>query len=102
MSPARENSTRSKSAKLSGKLPPGPGVKRAMRTVAVLVSIFASAGAWAGPSRPCRIALKKSNFDVSCLPALSANRTLIAMAVVDPDGDRGLPNLQVAFIPLDG
>ena len=73
-----------------------------MNNVVVLLSLLATTSAMAGPSKPCRISLKGSNFDVGCLPALSARGTLVAVAVVDPDGDRGLPNLQVAFIPIDG
>ena len=84
-----------------GKLPGEDPVKLFMRNVVVLLSLLATTGAIAGPSKPCRISLKGSNFDVGCLPALSARGTLVAVAVVDPDGDRGLPNLQVAFIPID-
>jgi len=73
-----------------------------MRTVVVLVSLLATTSAIAGPAKPCRISLKGNSFDVGCLPALSARGTLVALAVIDPDGDRGLPNLQVAFIPVDG
>jgi hypothetical protein len=83
-----------------------------MRTVTVIVCLFASAQALAAPPPPppsttttssCRVSLAaRKGFDVSCLPALSAKGTLVALAVIDPDGDRARPNLEVRFVPLDG
>ena len=81
-----------------------------MRKVIVVLSLLASARAFAAPAKGCHIGLAVgakaakagSVFDVGCLPALSARGTLVAVAVADPDGDRGRPNLRVKFYPLDG
>ena len=67
----------------------------------MLLSVLAATRASAAQA-PCRIALDGNAFDVRGLPALSARGTLIAVAVSEPDGDRGLPNLKVVFFPLDG
>jgi hypothetical protein len=73
--------------------------------VVVLLSVLAQATAFAGADKGdkgCRISLKGTSFDIRCLPAMSARGTLVAVPVIDPDGERGLPNLQVLFFPIDG
>jgi len=66
----------------------------------VLIACLVTAGqALAAPPPRCRIALRDNDFDVSCLPAMSAKGTLIARAETEP-GRR--PNLLVRFYPTDG
>ena len=66
----------------------------------MLIACLVTAGqALAAPPPRCRIALRDNDFDVSCLPAMSAKGTLIASAETEP-GRR--PNLLVRFYPTDG
>lgn len=69
-----------------------------MRTGALIACLLAAGEALAAPPR-CRIALRGNDFDVSCLPAVSAKGTLIARAESEPGRK---PNLQVRFYPTDG
>ena len=81
-----------------------------MRKAVVLLSVvasgfasgLASGSALGAPAKSCRITVKGNGFDTSCLPALSAKGTLVALAQIDPDGDQQRPNLRVMFYPVDG
>lgn len=73
-----------------------------MRKAVVLLSVVLSAPALAAPAKSCRITLKGNSFDATCLPALSAKGTLVALAQIDPDGDQRRPNLRIMFYPVDG
>ncbi len=68
----------------------------------MLMAALATTSAIAAPARTCRITVKGGTFDIGCLPALSSRGTLVAVPVIDADGDRGLPNLRVVFFPIDG
>jgi hypothetical protein len=85
-----------------GKFPARKPVELFMRKVIVLLALLAASRALAAPARSCRIVLERGGFDVGCLPALSARGTLVAVATIDADGNRGRPNLQVTFFPVDG
>src|SRR5262249_27803211 len=77
-------------------------MRKAVVLLSVLASGLASAPALAAPAKSCRITVKGNGFDVGCLPALSAKGTLVALAEIDPDGDKKRPNLRVTFYPVDG
>src|SRR5215813_8313189 len=72
-----------------------------MRRAVVLWFAVATTHAQGAPVKS-HIALRGNTFDIQGLPALSASGKLIAVAAVDPDGDRRLPNLRVIFFPVDG
>src|SRR5262249_25208823 len=75
-----------------------------MKNVVVPLALLATTSAIGAPAqtKAWRITVKGTSFDTGCLPALSARGTVVAVPVVDPDGERGLPNLLVVFFPVDG
>lgn len=73
-----------------------------MRKAVVLLSVLVSAPALAAPGKSCQVSVQGNGFDVGCLPALSARGTFVAIAEIDPDGDKKRPNLRVMFYPVDG
>lgn len=50
----------------------------------------------------CALTRGAYSIDYACLPAVSRDGRELAVPVVDTDGSRGLPNLLVRFIALDG